>query len=75
MACVQRFVEFLNKNAYIQIALEGKSFCAAARDAMAVLWANPARVSFVNGIGGAFIFIGKAFISIATVVVCYYIMT
>lgn len=32
LQCVERIVEFINKTAYIQIALRGKSFCNAAAD-------------------------------------------
>ena len=32
LACVERIVEFINKTAYIQIAIRGKSFCYAAKD-------------------------------------------
>lgn len=32
MACVERIVQFINKTAYIQIALRGKNFCMAAKD-------------------------------------------
>jgi len=42
---------------------------------MRILWANAARASLIAGMGGAFMFIGKAFITIGTVVGCYYIYT
>jgi choline transporter-like protein 2/4/5 len=32
LACVERIVQFINKMAYIQIALRGKNFCMAAKD-------------------------------------------
>lgn len=32
MQCVERIVQFINKTAYIQIALRGKNFCTAAKD-------------------------------------------
>ena len=65
MACFERFIRFLNRNAYIQvndidyykIALTGKSFCPAAKDAFETIWANAMRYSLVNGIGGAFLFV------------------
>jgi len=32
LACIERIVQFLNKTAYIQIAIRGKNFCMAAKD-------------------------------------------
>ena len=74
MACFERFIKFLTKYAYIEIALTGKNFCGAARNAMRMIWNNPLRMSLVNGIGGAFIWIGKLFIVCVTVVICYEIL-
>lgn len=74
-ACFERFIKFLNRNAYIQIALKGTNFCTSARAAMGLLWDNAARASIVQGIGGMFIFIGNGFITLLTVFICYIILT
>ena len=66
MACFERFIRFLTRNAYIQIALTGKSFCFAAKDAFETVFANTMRFTLVNGIGGSLILVGKLFISCAT---------
>lgn len=71
VACFERFIEFLNKNAYIQIALTGKNFCSAAKDAFETIWANTMRYSLVTGMGSIFTFIGKLFISFCTVLFAY----
>ena len=57
VACFERFVEFLNRNAYIQIALTGKSFCPAAKDAFETIWSNATRYSLVSGFGAIFTFV------------------
>lgn len=67
VACFERCIEYLNKNAYIQIALTGKNFCSAAKEAFETIWANAGRYSLVAGIGGAFNFVR----GIATIV--YYV--
>lgn len=74
MACFERFIEFLNKNAYIQIALSGRNFCSGAKEAIRIIWANPARFTLVGGLGNAFTGIGKLFMVIATVWLSYYLM-
>jgi hypothetical protein len=63
VACFERFIEFLNKNAYIQIALQGKSFCTAAKDAFSLIMSNMARFSIVGGIGNIFQAIGVVIIA------------
>lgn len=75
MACFERFIRFLNYNAYIMIALTGKNFCSAAKSAFETVWANSMRFALVNGIGGAFIFVGKVCISIVTLMIFYYVIT
>lgn len=75
MACFERFIRFLNRQAYIQIALSGRNFCSAAKEAIRVLWANAARVTIINGLGAVFIFLGKLFMVIATVLAAYLVLT
>lgn len=75
MECFERFIKFLTRHAYIQTALSGKNFCSAAKEAMRLLWANVTRATLVSGLGGAFIFVGKMFVSVVTVIICYLILT
>lgn len=51
LACVERIVQFLNKTAYIQIALQGKNFCMAAKDGFEIVWSNGLRYAIVTGVG------------------------
>jgi hypothetical protein len=66
VACFERFIKFLNKNAYIQIALTGKSFCGAAKDAFFLILRNPLRMGVVASIGSIFVLFGKIFIAALT---------
>eukprot|EP00828_Plagiopyla_frontata_P009593 TRINITY_DN1495_c0_g1_i2.p1 TRINITY_DN1495_c0_g1~~TRINITY_DN1495_c0_g1_i2.p1 ORF type:complete len:641 (+),score=63.83 TRINITY_DN1495_c0_g1_i2:43-1923(+) len=75
VACLERFIEFLNKNAYIQIALSGKGFCGAAKDAMCLIIQNAGRFAVVHGIGQIFIFLGKIFICAFATLGGYLIIT
>merc|ERR1719506_3694267 len=43
--CVEKCVKFLNKNAYIQIAILGKKFCWAAKDAFWLIFRNAMRIA------------------------------
>jgi choline transporter-like protein 2/4/5 len=47
MWCVEKCMKFLNKNAYIQTAIFGYSFCKAARKAFFLILRNVLRISAV----------------------------
>jgi hypothetical protein len=62
--CVEKCVKFLNKNAYIQIAILGKKFCYAAKDAFWLIFRNAGRIAvcamlapFVRKFGVLFIMV------------------
>ncbi|KAF7254805.1 Choline transporter-like protein 5, partial [Varanus komodoensis] len=38
--CLEKFLKFINRNAYIMIAMYGKNFCTSARDAFFLLMRN-----------------------------------
>ncbi|CAG9312478.1 unnamed protein product [Blepharisma stoltei] len=73
--CFERFAKFINKNAYIQIAIQSTSFCKAARDAYFLILRNAARFLTLGTIGGIFMVLGKWVITIFTTWVGYMIIT
>jgi len=64
IACFERFIRFLNKHAFIEIALTGKSFCPAAKDGFYMILNNPVRYALVTGMGSFIMFLGKLFIAL-----------
>ncbi|XP_071963172.1 choline transporter-like protein 4 [Antedon mediterranea] len=64
--CLEKFMRFLNRNAYIEIAVYGKSFCTSAKNAFFLLMRNIARVAVLNGITSFMLFIGKMVITLGT---------
>lgn len=60
--CVEKFMKFVNKNAYIQTAIMGHSFCKAARTSFTLLLKNVFRVTAVSVVSEFILFIGKLFI-------------
>jgi len=72
--CLEKCIEFLNKNAYIQIALLGKNFCSSAKAAFYLIIRNFVRFGTVALLGGVIHFIGFMFISIATIAMGYFIL-
>ncbi len=41
--CLEKFMKFLNRNAYIMTAIYGKNFCWSAKEAFKLLFRNIAR--------------------------------
>ena len=64
--CFDRFVRYINRNAYIYMALSGESFCSSALNSFILILKNSAKFAFVEGIADVFMFLAKFFIAIAT---------
>ncbi|MEE6523568.1 hypothetical protein FKM82_022547 [Ascaphus truei] len=41
--CLEKFIKFINRNAYIMIAMYGKNFCTSAKEAFFLLMRNVIR--------------------------------
>ena len=72
--CFDRFIKFCNRNAYIQIALSGQSFCRAAQEGFMLTMNNPLRFGVVNGISALYIFFGKLVTAAGSTLVGYLII-
>jgi hypothetical protein len=75
MECVARTMEFINRHAYVQIALKGDSFCVSAFEGFAIIVKNLGRFSALTLIGGFFNLIGVIFIGAASGMVGYLVIT
>jgi hypothetical protein len=75
LACLERCIKFITKNAYIQVALSSKNFCRSAWNAFILVVKNAFRFGGVNSVGAIFMFLGRLFIICLTVVICYLQMT
>ena len=73
--CFERFIKFLNKNAYIQVALHSTSFCVSAREAFYLILRNAGRFLALGSIGYVFQMLGKGVISISATYFGYLIIT
>ncbi len=71
--CLNRFIKFLNKNAYIQVALKSTNFCTSAWNAFILILRNGAKYGFVAWVGTVFIYLGKFFIASLSGLVAYII--
>jgi len=62
--CFEMFMKFINKNAYIQTAIFGTSFCKSAREGFFLILRNILRVGSIGYVSTLVVFVGKLFISI-----------
>ncbi|KAK9535628.1 hypothetical protein VZT92_007999 [Zoarces viviparus] len=60
--CLEKCIKFLNRNAYIMVAIYGKNFCTAARDAFLLLMRNMIRVAVLDKVTDFLLFLGKLLI-------------
>ena len=56
------------------MAISNESFCSSALNAFILVLKNAAKFSFVNSIGGVFMFIARICIAIITSAVCFFIL-
>ncbi|CAH8477686.1 unnamed protein product [Schistosoma haematobium] len=70
---LEKFLRFLNRNAFIMIAIYGQSFCSASRSALSLLARNVVRLFVVDKVTDFILFIGKLVV-VSIVVDLYFIL-
>ncbi|KAH0618496.1 hypothetical protein JD844_017762 [Phrynosoma platyrhinos] len=61
--CLEKFLKFINRNAYIMIAIYGKNFCTSAREAFFLLMRNVVRVAVLDKVTDFLLFLGKILVA------------
>jgi solute carrier family 44 (choline transporter-like protein), member 2/4/5 len=74
LACFERCIKFINKNAYIQCAIQSSNFCNAMKDAFYLILKNPALFAITGGLSKLFSFFGLLFITACTTLIGYAII-
>ncbi|XP_011563044.3 choline transporter-like 2 isoform X2 [Plutella xylostella] len=72
--CLENFLKFINKNAYIMCAVHGKGFCKSARDAFSLLMRNIIRVVVLDKVTDFIFFLSKLLISIGVGIGVFYLL-
>ncbi|KAG5847636.1 hypothetical protein ANANG_G00128260 [Anguilla anguilla] len=73
--CLEHFIRFMNRNAYIMIALHGKNFCTSAREAFCLLMRNVVRVAVLDKVTDFLLFLGKVLIAASVGVLAFFFFT
>ncbi|GLT62149.1 hypothetical protein SLA2020_348070 [Shorea laevis] len=66
LRCIEWTIKSVNRNAYIMIAITGKSFCKASAIATELILNNILRIGRVNVIGDVILFLGKLCVSLSS---------
>ncbi|KYB28984.1 CTL-like protein 2 [Tribolium castaneum] len=69
--CLEKFLKFLNRNAYIMCAIHGKNFCMSAKDAFMLLMRNILRVFVLDKVTDFLFFMGKLLITMGVGAISY----
>ncbi|XP_066258139.1 choline transporter-like 2 isoform X2 [Euwallacea similis] len=69
--CLEKFIKFINKNAYIMCAIHGKNFCASAKDAFMLLMRNIIRVFVLDKVTDFLFFLSKVLVTAGIGAVAY----
>lgn len=70
--CLEKFVRFMNRNAYIMTAVYGRNFCSAAKEAFFLLLRNVVRAVVLDKICDYVLFISKLMVTAAVGVGAYF---
>ncbi|XP_041134033.1 choline transporter-like protein 5 isoform X2 [Polyodon spathula] len=73
--CLEHFIKFMNRNAYIMIAIYGKNFCSSAKEAFFLLMRNVIRVAVLDKVTDFLLFLGKVLIAGSVGVLAFFFFT
>jgi solute carrier family 44 protein 1 (choline transporter-like protein) len=72
--CVEKFLKFINANAYTIISIEGVSFCTAAQKAFSIIVENSFRMATINSVGDFLLFLAKISVSSLTLLLGVFLL-
>jgi len=73
--CLEKFMRFINRNAYIMCAVKSTNFCKSAKEAFNLLMRNLVRVVVLDSVVDFLLFLGKLVIVLVTGVVSYLVFS
>ncbi|XP_006898835.1 PREDICTED: choline transporter-like protein 2 [Elephantulus edwardii] len=73
--CLEKFIRFLNRNAYIMIAIYGTNFCTSARNAFFLLMRNIIRVAVLDKVTDFLFLLGKLLVVGSVGILAFFFFT
>lgn len=74
LACIEGMVAYLNKHAYIHVAIIGSNFCTSARRALALVSANSIRYAMAFTLSSLIAGVGLIFVIVFTVLLGFLVL-
>ncbi|XP_046979575.1 choline transporter-like protein 4 isoform X1 [Schistocerca americana] len=71
--CLEKFIKFINKNAYIMCAIHGKNFCKSARTAFNLIMRNILRTVVLDKVTDFLLFLGKLAVTAGMLALSFYV--
>lgn len=65
LACLERFIKFLNKHAYVEVAMRSSCFCVSAVNGAKIVLTNSLRFGVLHGLGEIIMDIAVFFIVVS----------
>lgn len=72
--CFERILRYINKHAYIEIAIWNYNFCKAARKSLEMLTSNFLKFATLSGLVELFLIMGTLIISLSVTLLGYYLL-
>jgi len=73
--CLEKFMRFINRNAYVVCAISGRNFCSSAQEAFSLLLRNAVRVVVLDKVTDFLLFLGRMVIVSAVGIASFYVFT
>jgi solute carrier family 44 (choline transporter-like protein), member 2/4/5 len=68
---LENVMKFINRNAYIIVAVKGSAYCSAAMRAISLIISNALRLAAVNMIGDTLTWLGKVSVALLSGFLCF----
>lgn len=72
---LEKFMRFVNRNAYVVCAIRGTNFCESAREAFSLLLRNVVRVAVLDKVTDLLLFVGRLVIVSAIGLASFFVFT
>ncbi|XP_065351006.1 choline transporter-like protein 1 [Cloeon dipterum] len=69
LAIFEKFLSYINRNAFVEIALKSTNFLESSTRAISVIGSNALRVAAINSVGDFVLFLGKVAVTLSTMLV------
>ena len=73
--CLEKFMRFINRNAYIMCAMKSTNFCVSAKDGFNLVMRNIVRVVVLNNVISFLLFLGKLVIVTGVGTLSYFVFS